>query len=199
MNPFSIYYGVLNQYWNFRGRTRRREYWSFVLVSGLVYSIVAGLDHHYALRNVLEVLYGLAIALPAAGVTVRRFHDVNRSGLWYFISLVPVIGWIILFYLLAYPGNGTENRYGLNPAGEHSHIKDRDVDVIVVIVFFTIYILHSASKLGAITGERAVGSSGLFCLGYLLIRIAFAALIKYLVRPRPRELRSNSYLSQQLR
>jgi uncharacterized membrane protein YhaH (DUF805 family) len=60
-------------------------------------------------------LFLLAFALPGCAVTVRRLHDVGKSGLWIFISLIPLIGGIWLLVLTVTDSQPGDNEYGPNP------------------------------------------------------------------------------------
>ena len=116
------------QYFNFRGRSTRSEFWYFMLGWILLYLIVAAIDqaamgpvlnlrdlpfyefipYSYVDQQVgwLTFLYRPLTAIPTVAVTVRRLHDVGKSG-WYsalWILPLPVIGWFWLFPLLMKPG-----------------------------------------------------------------------------------------------
>jgi len=65
--------------------------------------------------HALIYLYTLAVFMPSLGVAVRRLHDIDRSGWWVLISLVPIIGPIILIVLAATKGTSGENRFGMDP------------------------------------------------------------------------------------
>ena len=54
----------------------------------------------------------VATTLPYLAVTVRRLHDVNKSGWWFFIQLVPLIGPVWLFCLMVIGGTPGPNRFG---------------------------------------------------------------------------------------
>jgi len=56
--------------------------------------------------------------LPGIAVTVRRLHDVGKSGLWYFITLVPCIGGLWLLILLVTAGTAGSNQYGFDPKND---------------------------------------------------------------------------------
>lgn len=90
---------VFENYANFDGRARRSEYWYFVLLN-TVFVILVSL-----LNPVLYGLYALLVLLPGLAVSVRRLHDVGKSGAWLFISLVPIIGGIWLLVLMATEGD----------------------------------------------------------------------------------------------
>ena len=115
------YLKVLNNYVVFSGRARRKEYWMFTLFSS-IFSIVAvildnvlGATIEDEVYGFFYILYALAVFLPSWTVTVRRLHDVGRSGWMILISLIPLIGWIWLLLLLVIDSNPGENQYGPNP------------------------------------------------------------------------------------
>ena len=60
---------------------------------------------------VFEFLYNLAILIPSFSIVWRRLHDIGRSGGWYFILLVPLVGWIILLVFLC-TDSKPDNRFG---------------------------------------------------------------------------------------
>jgi uncharacterized membrane protein YhaH (DUF805 family) len=64
---------------------------------------------------VFYYIYAFAILIPGLAVTVRRLHDTGHPGWWYFISLIPIVGSIILLVLLATDSDSEENRFGPNP------------------------------------------------------------------------------------
>jgi len=109
------YLAVLKNYAGFSGRARRKEYWMFVLFN-TIFSIVALiLDYILETVFIIYILYILAILIPALAVLVRRLHDIGKSGWWYFICLVPIIGGIWLLVLLVTDSTPGENQYGPNP------------------------------------------------------------------------------------
>ncbi len=127
------YLGVLKQYAVFSGRARRKEFWMFVLFNVLVSIVLAILDNVIGTPQangigLLGFLYAVAVLLPGLGVTVRRLHDTNRSGLWILIGLIPFIGGIILIVFCAIAGTPGPNQYGEDPkalgagAGTHSGV-----------------------------------------------------------------------------
>jgi uncharacterized membrane protein YhaH (DUF805 family) len=65
--------------------------------------------------GLLGTLYSLAVLIPGIAVSVRRLHDINRSGWWLLIGLIPIIGAIILLIFTAKDSQPGENQYGPNP------------------------------------------------------------------------------------
>ncbi len=116
---------VRNNYANFKGRARRREYWMFTLVYILI-SVVVSLISNYFFphaipnrpqMNVLGSLLGLILFLPTLAVTIRRMHDTDKSGWWILIGIIPLIGQIILIIFLAQDSQTGSNKWGPNPKG----------------------------------------------------------------------------------
>src|SRR4030095_2115985 len=135
----NYYLKVLKNYAVFSGRARRSEYWYFVLFN-LIFSMVAlGLDnilgttidfgHFYGLTveaspgpihpkipfGYFYLVYGLATLLPTLSVSVRRLHDVGKSGWFLLIGLIPLVGGIWLLVLYCTDSNPGPNEYGENP------------------------------------------------------------------------------------
>jgi len=116
------YIAVLKKYAVFNGRAQRKEYWIFFLVNIIIY-IVLGILQVIAYSSaslavsigVLGNLYILAVFIPNLAVGVRRLHDIDKSGWWLLITLIPLIGIIVLIYFLAKDGQAGPNRFGPNP------------------------------------------------------------------------------------
>jgi uncharacterized membrane protein YhaH (DUF805 family) len=109
-------------YVNFSGRAVRSEFWYWVLFAILA-SIVAGLID-LALFGVegsspINSLVGLALFLPGLAVSVRRLHDLDRSGWWILLGLIPLVGIIILIVWYCQRGTVGVNRFGPDPLGGH--------------------------------------------------------------------------------
>jgi uncharacterized membrane protein YhaH (DUF805 family) len=121
MNQFTImmeyYISVLKKYAIFEGRARRKEFWLFLLASLIVSIGIAIIDGIVGGRGMLGNLYSLAILIPSLAVGARRLHDINKSGWWQLIALIPIVGWIILIVWFATDGTPGDNRFGNNPKG----------------------------------------------------------------------------------
>jgi uncharacterized membrane protein YhaH (DUF805 family) len=102
------------KYATFEGRAPRAEYWWFGLFGGLaqfgVTFLFSILDS--TAGSVAGSLVNLAFFLPDIAVFVRRMHDLDRSGWWFWLFLIPIVGWIIIFVWLCTPGTRTDNRFG---------------------------------------------------------------------------------------
>jgi uncharacterized membrane protein YhaH (DUF805 family) len=102
---------VFRKYAVFSGRARRPEYWYWALFMVLILVSTAILD---AVTNskVFQTLTMLSLALPALAVTVRRLHDIDRTGWWVLISALPFIGGIVMLAFACLPGTTGPNRFG---------------------------------------------------------------------------------------
>lgn len=116
------YLKVLKQWSDFKGRARRKEYWMFTLFNIIFFIIAAILDNILGLKFMPEIPYGyiyllytLFIIVPSLAVAVRRLHDVGKSGWFYLIAFIPIIGAIWLLVLFVTDGKPGENQWGMNP------------------------------------------------------------------------------------
>lgn len=112
---------ALKKYAVFGGRARRKEYWYFVLFT-VIFAIAATiLDHALGINfkgqliGPIDLVFRLAMFLPSLAVLVRRLHDIGKSGWWFFISLIPIIGTIWIIVLLCIDSVPGDNQYGPNP------------------------------------------------------------------------------------
>ncbi len=120
------YLHVLKNYANFNGRARRKEFWMFVLFNILFGIVAMGIDNMLGLANDMTGygpvygLYTLAVFIPGLAVSVRRLHDIGKSGWMILISLIPIIGFIWLLVLFVQEGNHGPNQYGPDPKNPDS-------------------------------------------------------------------------------
>jgi uncharacterized membrane protein YhaH (DUF805 family) len=118
MNFGQAVLSVLGNYATFVGRACRSEYWYWTLFAMVVVVCLSILDtavFSQILWKPLSTIFGLAILLPAIAVTARRLHDINKSGWWMLVVLIPVVGWIILLVWEIRKGDGGDNRFGHDP------------------------------------------------------------------------------------
>lgn len=118
------YLKCLQQYADFEGRARRKEYWMFVLfnfIIGFVLGIIDGLFGWLSPEiglGVLGGIYSLAVIIPSLAVGVRRLHDIGKSGWAYFIILIPIVGAIILLVWFCREGVSGNNEWGEDPKAD---------------------------------------------------------------------------------
>ena len=103
------------KYADFNGRASRAEYWWFMLFNCIISVIFSGLGQAANFFNILGGLYSLAVLVPSLAVAWRRMHDIGKGGGWFFISFVPLIGWIWFIVLAATRGEAGANRFGDAP------------------------------------------------------------------------------------
>lgn len=112
-------YCLTKGYFQFSGRARRREFWLFALASLLV-GLALTLIEQVALdgNEWISSLYVVATLIPGIAVSVRRLHDIDRTGWWYLIILVPIVGIIVLLVFDVTAGTPGDNRFGPDPKAE---------------------------------------------------------------------------------
>jgi uncharacterized membrane protein YhaH (DUF805 family) len=106
---------VLENYAVFEGRANRAEFWWFVLANIVISIALTILARISTLFIALQFIYAIGVIVPGLAVAVRRLHDTGRSGWWYFIGLVPLVGVIILVVFLASESVHADNEYGRRP------------------------------------------------------------------------------------
>ena len=112
----------LKRYADFSGRSRRKEYWFFVLgifVAAIVLSIIekiAGLSGMVGgVYGPLTTILLLGVIIPSIAVQVRRFHDQDKSGWFVLLSLIPFVGGLIVLVFMFLEGTKGPNRFGPDP------------------------------------------------------------------------------------
>ncbi|MGI3375501.1 DUF805 domain-containing protein [Providencia stuartii] len=117
---------IKNNYANFNGRARRKEYWIFSLINFIIiiplYLVVLASTNDYTgdinglgiVALVLLMIYCVAILIPSLAVTVRRLHDIDKSGWWYLLTFIP-FGGLVIFVFTCLDGTPANNRFGSNP------------------------------------------------------------------------------------
>ncbi|MBN9791964.1 MULTISPECIES: DUF805 domain-containing protein [unclassified Pseudonocardia] len=116
----TYYLQAMRGFSDFRGRARRAEYWMFALVYLGIYLVAGTLDVVLGTTQllgapVLATVVALVHLVPAIALLVRRLHDTGRSGWWYFIGLVPLVGVVLLIVWLAADGEHRQNAWGDDP------------------------------------------------------------------------------------
>lgn len=129
----------LRRYADFSGRSRRREFWilfvwiaSFILMyldtalglggtassysgdEGVGFSMTGGW---------LTIIFALAVLVPNLAVSVRRLHDVGKTGWLILVGLIPILGWLYLLFLYLQPGESGPNLFGPDPKGADDQSK----------------------------------------------------------------------------
>jgi uncharacterized membrane protein YhaH (DUF805 family) len=100
---------------NFSSRARRSEYWYWHLFAFLLLIAATILDHailHSAGPGPIYAIAALAVFLPGLAVAVRRLHDLDKSGWWLLLYLIPIVGVIIILVWVCTKGTPGANRFG---------------------------------------------------------------------------------------
>lgn len=92
------------RYVDFEGRSRRAEFWWSYLMVFLIYTFLGW-----------TVIAPLACIIPMIAVSVRRLHDIGKSGWYYLVFLVPVVGTILMIIWGCQEGMVGRNQYGDDP------------------------------------------------------------------------------------
>jgi len=96
----------LSKYADFKGRAGRPEFWWFMLFCTLASVITAVISQR------ISGVISLLLLLPAIAATARRLHDIDKSGWWQLVSLVPLVGWLVVLYWYLQPTQPQANRFG---------------------------------------------------------------------------------------
>ena len=121
LSLFALFLEALTKrYAQFSGRAAKREFWGFLLfrtVAEVAILLVIGImvEVSRSLGDIFSILYflfTLAVLVPTISVGVRRLHDTGKSGWWYLISVIPLIGWIWLIILWCQASVNEDNQWG---------------------------------------------------------------------------------------
>lgn len=117
------YLAVLRHYAVVNGRCRRKTFWLFLLFSTLISLACSAVDELLGLRifreqGLLAFIYSLAVLIPTITVGVRRLHDLDRSGWWLLLVLIPLLGSLLLLIYFCFRGTAGPNRFGADPLDE---------------------------------------------------------------------------------
>lgn len=106
-----------NKFATFEGRASRSEYWFFTLFVFITTLVLQVIDYGVLGFGVLSTIFTLIALIPGIAVAVRRLHDTDRSGWWYLLVLIPLIGIIVLIIWFCGRGTTGTNRFGGDPLG----------------------------------------------------------------------------------
>lgn len=120
------YLSVLGNYAKFTGRARRSEFWYFHLFNSVFIIVAMILDNLFGTNfdmgygvtspyGIIYLIYCLVVFLPSLAVSVRRLHDVGKSGWMLLVSFIPLVGAIWLIVLAVTDSQPGSNKWGENP------------------------------------------------------------------------------------
>ena len=137
----NTYLQVLKKYAVFNGRANRNEYWVFALYNITFVVIAILLDNIFGMAietagyGLLYGIYALGTFIPGLAVTVRRLHDVGKSGWMILIGLIPLVGAIWLIVLLASKSNPDANQFGEKSDDVHTTYPISDEILLLNIIW----------------------------------------------------------------
>jgi uncharacterized membrane protein YhaH (DUF805 family) len=120
MNFFEAISSGFRNYFNFSGRAIRSEYWYWTLFVTIVSVVIGGIDQmlnpgsQLGLFSAVDAIISLALFIPGLSVSVRRLHDIDRTG-WWLLLAFTIIGIFVLIYWACVPGTTGSNRFGPDP------------------------------------------------------------------------------------
>jgi len=131
MEKFNRYFldTIRYRYAKFDGRASRSEYWYFVLFYVLVNLFLVLVDsfvinpmlgatpEQMGQGGFLQLIFALAMLVPSIAIAVRRLHDIGKSGWWFLVAFIPVLGLLLLIFFFVQDSQPGTNRYGPNPKG----------------------------------------------------------------------------------
>ena len=123
---------------DYEGRASRSEYWYWIFFSTILEII------SYFISPYLTLAVSLVLFMPSLAVHVRRLHDINKSGNWYFIVFIPVIGPLILLFWMMCKGSAGKNRFDSDPVNEQSVLF---ISIVVPVILIIILLLASVTFL----------------------------------------------------
>jgi uncharacterized membrane protein YhaH (DUF805 family) len=133
----NAYLACWKKYAVFTGRSSRNEFWSWFLINlaiGIGFQILfsaigggqltVGEDGQAVMTPITSAgmgvlivwgLYSLLVILPWIGVSIRRLHDQDKSGVWLLLVFACGIGALVFLVIQVLPGTEGENRFGAQP------------------------------------------------------------------------------------
>jgi uncharacterized membrane protein YhaH (DUF805 family) len=115
------YLKVWQQFSDFNSRARRREYWIFALfqimaiIAAIILDNLLGISIDDSGMGPIYLIYILMSIVPNLAVSVRRLHDIGKSGWMILVGIIPIAGSIWLIVLFALEGDSGRNRFGPDP------------------------------------------------------------------------------------
>lgn len=126
------YISIFKHYFDFQGRTRRKDFWLFFLIhfsiifflgtAGGLFNETFSIEIESSLPMEILLIYVFVTVIPTLGVMVRRLHDQNRNRFFVLLPLIPFIGTLALIFLMCLPGQFGSNKYGPDPKNPNNEI-----------------------------------------------------------------------------
>ena len=106
-------------YFDFKDRITRKDFWVAILMN-IVVSFVLSLFVGFIAKvtklkiyDIFALIYALILLIPCLAQAVRRMHDVNKSGWYLLMDIIPIIGWILVLIAMCSPSVTEDDKYGV--------------------------------------------------------------------------------------
>ena len=136
---FKAYGKAISNYFNFSGRTRRKDFWGFLITNAIIGAVLGAIGSAVGTPqqiaegvqimsypgwfNAIYSLYSIFIFIPSLSLCFRRLHDSGKSGWYYLWLLLPIIGWfMVIIRLYLKKGDAGDNKYGADPKAEIANV-----------------------------------------------------------------------------
>ena len=120
----NYFFDVYRKAFDFRGRSRRSEFWYYMLIYYIISFAFLKIETSYLGRESMVVGFGwlstpfaFLSLFPSISVSIRRLHDTGRSGWWLLINLIFIVGNVIFLYWACQDSETGANKWGANPKG----------------------------------------------------------------------------------
>lgn len=143
---------------NIKGRSSRKDYWYAWLLNSIIMIILMVLDSYLGLnfigkeedmfsigynitpQGTLSFIYSIITIIPMFTLTIRRLHDINKSGWYSLIGIIPFIGWIFLLIELSLKTVEQNNKYNIVDKKANNH-NNKFMFIIILLLICTVSLL----------------------------------------------------------
>ena len=174
---------LFSKYATFSGRAIRKEFWYFMLYYISLVAIITAASR-LAIANdanfvsLIALIISILLVIPYLAVVVRRLHDLNMSGWWSLLMLIP----IVLFIVLAFKGTAGENKYGPDPLPKNATGNNTKSTILFFSNTITLIMMSIAIGWSDRALEEGMESLALISIVYIVIGLLFLAITSFLTR-----------------
>lgn len=111
----NYYFMAFKKAFEFTGRSRRTEYWMFILINICISFVLGMVDGLLFGSMFFGAVYSLLVLVPTIALSVRRLHDINFSGWWFLLVFLPLLGGLALLIMFCLDSKNEAERFGANP------------------------------------------------------------------------------------
>ena len=109
-------------YFSLKGRISRLAYWAYFILPPVIAGAMAAIIVYYfkisptpETKSLIETVVTLLFLWPSIAVQAKRWHDLNKSGWWVLINLIPIVGILVFLGIGFFRGTRGNNRFGSDP------------------------------------------------------------------------------------